>query len=42
MDIYKIKKQPNIKVRRKKYQNETNYVAQIIINQILNEEIEKK
>jgi hypothetical protein len=41
IDIYKIKNQSNIKAIGKN-QNETNYVAQIIINQILNDEIEKK
>ena len=42
IDTYKIKNQQNIKVTRKKNQTKTNYVAQLIINQILSDEIKKK
>jgi hypothetical protein len=42
IDTYKIKNQQNIKVTRKKNQTKTNYVTQLIINQILSDEIKKK
>ena len=41
IDTYKIENQPNIKAIEKK-SNKKNYVAQIIIKQILNDEIENK
>ena len=43
IDNYKIHNQPNIRIiRRKKYQIETNYIAQLIINRVLNDEMRKK
>jgi len=42
IDTYKIKNQQNIKVTRKKNQTKTNYVTQLIMNQILSDEIKKK
>jgi hypothetical protein len=42
IDTYKINNQLNIKAIEKKSQIEINYVAQLIINQILSDEIKKK
>jgi hypothetical protein len=42
IDTYKINNQLNIKAIENKSQIEINYVAQLIINQILSDEIKKK
>jgi hypothetical protein len=42
IDTYKINNQLNIKAIENKSQIEINYIAQLIINQILSDEIKKK
>jgi len=42
IDTYKIKNKPNIEVIENKNQTETNYIAQLIINNILSDKIKKK
>lgn len=42
IDIYKIKSHQNIKVIGKENQTKTNYIVQLIINQILSDKIKKQ